>query len=199
MLDEATVSWTEARREDARERILAAAWQLAEQDGIGALSLRRLARTLGMAAPSLYAYFDSKAAVFDAMFAQGYEALSACMAAAFEATDPRARAAEGARRFLDFVAASPARYQLMFQRPVPDFEPSPASFARSQKAFAEMEEHFAEIGITEARHVDLFVAVTAGLAAQQMANDPTGDRWRSLVDDAVDAIFCHIDTVKGTP
>ena len=34
--------------------------------------------------------------------------------------------------------------------------------------------------------------VGAGLAAQQMANDPTGDRWSRLTDDAVAMLLSHL-------
>src|SRR5215472_3019213 len=59
------------RREATRAEILAAAWELVRAEGLAALSLRDLARRVGMQAPSLYSYFDSKHAIYDAMFAQG--------------------------------------------------------------------------------------------------------------------------------
>ena len=60
-----------ARREAAKAEILDAAWAQVRADGLAALSLRDLARTVGMQAPSLYSYFDSKNAIYDAMYAQG--------------------------------------------------------------------------------------------------------------------------------
>ena len=59
------------RREATRAEILDAAWELVTAEGLAALSLRDLARRVGMQAPSLYSYFDSKHAIYDAMFAQG--------------------------------------------------------------------------------------------------------------------------------
>lgn len=41
------------------------------RNGLAALSLRDLARTVGMRPPSLYSYFDSKNDIYDAMYAQG--------------------------------------------------------------------------------------------------------------------------------
>ena len=35
-------------------------------------------------------------------------------------------------------------------------------------------------------HLDLWTALVGGLATQQVSNDPGGDRWRRLVDRAVD-------------
>ncbi len=59
------------KRERTRAEILAAAWELVRRDGIAGLSLRDLAAGAGMRAPSLYTYFRSKNALFDAMFAEG--------------------------------------------------------------------------------------------------------------------------------
>src|SRR3954449_10517322 len=59
------------RREATKAEILDAAWEMVRAEGLAALSLRDLARRVGMQAPSLYSYFDSKHAIYDAMFLQG--------------------------------------------------------------------------------------------------------------------------------
>src|SRR5947208_7948997 len=51
--------------------IIDAAWKLAREEGIASVSLHALAREVGMRQPSLYEYFDSKLALYDAMFADG--------------------------------------------------------------------------------------------------------------------------------
>ena len=58
------------RHEVARREIIDAAWAQAEKVGIAAMSLRDLGRAVGMRAPSLYTYFASKDAIYDAMFAR---------------------------------------------------------------------------------------------------------------------------------
>ncbi|TMK84168.1 MAG: helix-turn-helix transcriptional regulator, partial [Actinobacteria bacterium] len=59
------------RREATKAEILDAAWEVVRAEGLAALSLRDLAAKVGMRAPSLYSYFDSKHAIYDAMFLQG--------------------------------------------------------------------------------------------------------------------------------
>src|SRR3954454_20805199 len=54
------------------ELVVAKAIELADADGIEALSMRTLARALGVEAMSLYHYFPSKAALLDAMLASVY-------------------------------------------------------------------------------------------------------------------------------
>ena len=36
------------------------------------------------------------------------------------------------RLFVEFCTSDPVRYQLLFQRTIPDFEPSPESYARDR-------------------------------------------------------------------
>jgi hypothetical protein len=91
-----------------------------------------------------------------------------------------------AHSFVRFCAADPARYQLLFQRTIPGFEPSPESFAISQGSLARFAQQLELYGITGSHAVDLYTALGTGLADQQISNDPGGDRWIRLIDDAVE-------------
>ena len=57
------------RFEATRREILDVAWELVRADGLGALSMRDLGARVGLRAQSLYVYFPSKHAIYDAMFA----------------------------------------------------------------------------------------------------------------------------------
>lgn len=179
----------EARRAATREEIVAAAWECCRRDGLAALSLRELARRVGLAAPSLYSYFPAKDAIYDAMFRQGQEEFAAVMAP-HEAAPPagRASARSAGRAFFAFCTADPVRYQLLFQRTVPGFEPSPESYALAVERLEAMGRFLAAIGIDDPGALDLWTAVMTGLTDQQISNDPRGDRWARLVDDAVDML-----------
>ena len=61
------------RRQETIEEILEVAIELMETEGVAALSLSAVARRLGMQPPSLYQYFPSKMAIFDALFQRGAE------------------------------------------------------------------------------------------------------------------------------
>ena len=64
-------------------------------EGLAGLSLRELAKRVGMQAPSLYAYFGSKAAIYDAMFVEGCEELDARRTAMEHPTDARTASTSG--------------------------------------------------------------------------------------------------------
>src|SRR6266404_381959 len=78
------------RREAKVASIVASAWHLAEEHGIGGVSLHALAREVGMRQPSLYEYFDSKHALYDAMFADGNRQLLERLDGLTLPQDPRA-------------------------------------------------------------------------------------------------------------
>lgn len=179
------------RRAATIAEILDAAWALARANGLAALTLRDVAKAVGMQPPSLYGYFDSKAAIYDAMFADGYRQLLDDRASLPEPTSVEAFK-EGCRRFFAFAVADPARYQLLFQRTIPGFEPSADSMALAHEALSWAQQALAGIGVLDPRALDLYTALLTGLTDQQISNDPGGDRWGRLVDDALDMYLAHV-------
>jgi AcrR family transcriptional regulator len=173
--------------------ILDAAWRLARRHGLASISMRDLGREVGLRAQSLYAYFDSKAALYDAMFRQGQEQLAALSAAwpddLSQVDDPRATAKVLAGQFVEFCTADPVRYQLLFQRVVPGWEPTPDTYALAVDRLDDLRRALASVGIRDEEAIDLWTALMTGLTDQQISNDPGGDRWSRLVPRAVDLLF----------
>ena len=180
------------RREATRAEILEAAQEVMREHGVAGLSLRDLGQKVGMRAQSLYSYFDSKEAIYDALFAEGFRQYLDLRRAVPCTGDPRADFRAVCRLFLDFCLEDPARYQLLFQRTIPGFEPSAESYALAVQALERGRSLLAAAGVTDPGHFDLWTALVAGLASQQLANDPGGDRWLRLVDDAIDMYADHV-------
>ena len=186
------------RHEAVKAEILDAAWEQVRENGVAALSLRDLARSVGMQPPSLYSYFASKNAIYDAMYAQGAQQFVDEQAASMPASDDPLEALTAVLRFfVGFCAADFARYQLLFQRTVPGFEPSPESFKISQDNLDELGALIARCGVDDPKTVDLFTAIGTGLTDQQLSNDPGGDRWIRLIDEAAEMFYDHM-TKKAT-
>lgn len=184
------------RRARTQQEILAACWEVAAEDGLAGLSLGRVAAAVGMRAPSLYSYFDSKAAILDALFADGYEELDRRMAPVESQLPPGFDAAGelawAFREFVGFAQENPARYQLMFTMAVPGWRPSAEAYAASQRSYGHVEAFVRSRGITTADDMDLYTAVSTGLAVQQMANDPHGDRWSRRSEEVMQMLLDHI-------
>ena len=189
------------RRKRIEDEIVAAAWDLARDHGLAGLSMRELGDRVGMKAQSLYSYFSSKNDIYDAMFRDGQIAFAAAMnfpddVGPGEAS--RARLRLVAKRFFDFCTADTARYQLMFQRVIPDFEPSSETYALAVELLERSRARMRAAGFGDDRYLDLWTAMTTGLVDQQISNDPGGTRWERLIDDAVDMFFAFA-TATSTP
>jgi AcrR family transcriptional regulator len=185
------VGWREARREAARAKLLASAWEMVREDGLGALTLRQLAKRAGVTTPTVYAYFDSKNAIFDAMFGQAAEEFAHARADLPDSGSAFDNLVADVRRWVEFCTSDVARYQLLFQRPIPGFEPSAESYEPAVRALDLTREYLARNGVSGPRNVDLWTAVTTGLVDQQISNDPGGDRWTRLIEDVVRMLLAH--------
>ena len=117
-------------RESTVADIKQTARELLVYGGPSAISLRAIARTLGMSAAALYRYFPSLEALVLEVAGDLYNELRAVVTAAAEQAgtgtgtgpgdgDPAARLAAMARAFRGWSRAHPAEFALMFGNPVP--------------------------------------------------------------------------------
>jgi AcrR family transcriptional regulator len=173
------------RREETVRRILDAAWELSQDRGLTGWTLRDLGAAVGMRAPSLYGYAESKNALFDLMFADGYRAFLRRIESTERPDDPLEQVRAAARTFVAFAAEDPPRFQLLFQFTASGFAPSAESTALADAALGALAEALRAAGVRDRADIDLWTAVLTGLVSQQVSNDPGGDRWVSLVDRAV--------------
>ena len=179
-----------SRHDETVALIVQEAWRLAEENGLTAVSVGDLARAMEMRPQSLYTYFASKHAIYDRMYREGFEELLARFADLDQAgdgeaaDDPTAFLARAAETFVDFVAERASRYQLLFQRVVPGFEPTTESYAVAIRALEIMRGWLRRAGITAERDLYLWRSLLLGLAGEQLANDPGGRRWHNLAGDA---------------
>lgn len=119
---------TPSRRERLRAETVAeikdAARRLLVTGGPTAISLRAIARDLGMTAPALYRYFPGFDALILAIVTDLFEDLRATVAAAATEhgdEEPLARVGHMARAFRRWSLDRPAEFALMFGSPVPGF------------------------------------------------------------------------------
>lgn len=179
------------RRSQRRDQILGAAWAIAAESGLAAVSLHEVARRVGIRQPSLYGYVSSKLDLYDAMFGQAYEQLLARLDAEPARGTAREQLLRVSRVVLDFVVESPPRQQLLFQRTIPGFEPSPASYALAMRLVERSVALLSALGADSPAHVNVYTALVAGLGAQQIANDPGGDRFTRHLETLLDLFLDH--------
>ena len=186
------------RFEATRQEILDVAWELVRVDGLAGLSLRELGARVGLRAQSLYVYFPSKHAIYDAMFAEAnHDLLDRGRSVDLDA-DPVIALRRSALQFVNFCTEDLARYQLLFQRSIPAIEPSEESYSLAREVLDWGRRVLAGVGVTEPADVDLYTGLIAGLVAQQNANEPGGDRWTRQLDRAIDMYLAEVAPRRRT-
>jgi AcrR family transcriptional regulator len=99
----------------SRDAILDTARTMIVARGIDAFSLRRLAKELGVTAPSLYRFFDSKDAIVAAIAERAFEQLiDAIQSAAADLDDPIAQIKAQSVAYVECAVANPALFAVMF-------------------------------------------------------------------------------------
>jgi AcrR family transcriptional regulator len=194
------------RRAETIEQILGVAVDVMAEHGVAGLSLGEVARRIGIRPPSLYVYFDSKAALYDAVFARGWREVDAAMDTLGEpedATDLPAFALAMAQTYLRWTTEHPVYAALMTWRPVPGYTPSPEAYepavavlGRSRDVMARLQ----ALGLFDAA-VDpdevlrAWTVLVTGVMTQQLANAPdepfdTGD-FTTMLPQLVTMFLAH--------
>jgi AcrR family transcriptional regulator len=169
------------RRQETIEEILDLAETVMIEEGVNGLSLSEVARRLGVQPPSIYKYFPSLLAVYDALFERGQhahlEVMRAAMADATPGLDALTKGLEASGRW---ALANRAVAQLLFWRPVPSFEPSAQAMAPSLEMVAMQRHALAdavrahELGPDAASDEAVYLVSTliTGVLSQAFANEP---------------------------
>jgi len=101
-------------RQARRAQIISAARRIAELEGWSHVTVRRLSDEIAYSQPVLYAHFESREKILDAVAVEGFQEIGLALEKA------RKRAKHGnavesiASAYLEFAASSPALFEVMF-------------------------------------------------------------------------------------
>ena len=121
-----------ARAEITREILDAARGHLAT-DGAPALSLRAIARDLGMASSALYRYFNSRDELLTRLIIDAYNSLGAAAEAPVDRNDLSARFTAICDAVRTWALAHPNEYALIYGSPVPGYVAPPDTVAPASR------------------------------------------------------------------
>jgi AcrR family transcriptional regulator len=183
-----------ARRKLVEREILDAAWSLMAGEGVAAVSVREVARSVGLRQQSLTHYFPTKQSLLDALFADGFADLRRTLEQLPHSDEGVDTVVVVSVAVVDYCVANPARYHLMLQRTLPSFAPSEESFRVALDCLTVLVGSLAAAGITDPADVALIRGVISGLAAEQIANDPQG---RIFADQAERGIRSLVTSFGG--
>ena len=200
------------RRLETIEEVLDHAVEIMTEEGVAGLSLGEIARRMGMRTPSLYVYFPSKHALYDALFARGAREIgrvvseeSARLIADLDVHPERSVEhvlLDAAASFVRWAVEHPAYTQLLYWRPVPGFQPSAESFAPAIDMVEVSRQRFAQLqrrGLIrpDAAIDDLqrdWVVLMTGVVTRQLANEPNAGFDEGRFTNALSALismFAH--------
>jgi AcrR family transcriptional regulator len=201
------------RHNQTIEEILDLAIQVMAEDGVAALSLAEVARRMGMRPPSLYQYFPSKLAVYDALFERGARQTLAVVQPYQSriAENPLEGLAAAQAAWNDWVMANPVLAQLLYWRPVPGFEPSPKAYqpalqlydlGRAALQAAVDAGQLAPAAVSDEGDA-LYTILMAGVISQQLANEPAATaaagRFTRLTPTVLDMFVRYYAPTPGVP
>jgi len=110
---------------DLQEAIKETAWKQIAEFGAPTLSLRAIARELGITAPAIYNYFPRRDDLVTALIIDAYTSFGDSQIAARDAVaedDLSGRMMAIGVAYRDWALAYPQRYQLLFGTPIPGYD-----------------------------------------------------------------------------
>lgn len=122
---------------ELRQQILNASIELIESEGLGALSMREVARRAGVSHQAPYHHFADRQAILAAIAGDGFRQLSEALERAL--TDPKldalGRLDAGGRAYVEFAVTHRAHFRVMFRPELVDLGNYPEAQAQAQRAF----------------------------------------------------------------
>ncbi|MFN3385928.1 MAG: TetR/AcrR family transcriptional regulator [Candidatus Thermochlorobacter sp.] len=107
-----------------RERILKVSLELYLKEGIESLSMRRIARKLGVVPSSLYKHYENKDALVWAIIMEGYSVFASYLQRALTEPTPEAKLHRIISEYLSFAIEQPKYYEVIFLNPHQYFQSS---------------------------------------------------------------------------
>jgi AcrR family transcriptional regulator len=108
-----------------RDHVLETALALLTAEGVQGFTARKVASTAGTSTPAVYELFGDKGGLVREVFFHGFRLLGTRLQQLTESADPRADLIAAIEVFRQFARDNPVLAEVMFARPIADFQPGP--------------------------------------------------------------------------
>jgi AcrR family transcriptional regulator len=126
---------TTARSGSLREDCVRQALAIIETSGVEGLSLRDVARRLGVSHQAPYKHFANRDELLAEVVARAFAEFATQLDARPQRSDPADDLAEIGKAYIGYAASHPLNYRLMFGTPLPDPDTHAGMLAQAQHAF----------------------------------------------------------------
>lgn len=138
-------------RESTARRATAKAGSLLAREGADAVTMRRVARAVGVTPMALYRHFADRAALLNALADAGFRDLAARTAAQSQPRDPEKRLLKILNVFVNFALERPRLFELMFLSRRAGARAYPRDFKARESPTANLTAEAIEQGIQSGR------------------------------------------------
>ena len=169
-----------------RARIISAARRIAELEGWSHVTVRRLSDEIAYSQPVLYAHFESRERILDAVAIEGFQEIGLALEKARKRVKRGNTVESVAAAYLEFAASSPALFEVMFLQSVSVPFDEAATPPELRFAFAQLRELFQGQGSKSEVLSELFWASLHGIAeltrTKRFPPSRQKERVRALVE-----------------
>jgi len=193
-----------AKGQKLKEQVVDEAFKLIEEQGLDKLSLRDIARRLGVSHQAPYRHFPSRDHILAAVISKCFETFAEHLEARASREDAFQDLGQMGVAYLEFATQFPLHYRLMFNSALPDFNDHPDMLDKAQHAFSLLHNRIDTMKVSEAgppmkdaaRHDAMFIWSTLHGFASLMQSDALASAGMS--DDeraaAYDRLFHRLGT-----
>jgi AcrR family transcriptional regulator len=197
--------------EKIKQKILSSALDIIVLDGFNALTMRRLAKDIGMTAPNIYNYFSNKDEIYITLMTHGFEKLTLVLDTEINGTkDAYARGKRFMTCYLKFGLENSSFYEIMFTSSTPKYKDyvgtaHEALFSREHKismslaglALQVVQEVAVEKGVVVDVEKSKFIMTTLWSVLHGMVSLYNSKNIMYVVDDPESLYYEIIDKLMG--
>ena len=173
-------------RQARRAQIISAARRIAELEGWPNVTVRRLSDEIAYSQPVLYAHFESRERILDAVAIEGFQEIGLALEKARKRVKRGNTVESVAAAYLGFAASSPALFEVMFLHSLSVPFDEAATPPELRFAFAQLRELFQGQGSKSEVLSELFWASLHGIAeltrTKRFPPSRQKERVRALVE-----------------